>query len=209
MTFEAMMRDIVDYIKGLPASSCKIIIGSDSQVKSDTCFITAVIVHRLGKGARYYYRKKIHRKIISLRQKIFYETALSLEVGGMVHRYFAVEGLDDLDVEIHIDVGVHGEVAGTAEIKPGQKVQKSGRTTGLTSGKVKSVGTTLQVEMKNDEKVWFSDQVVAEMASQPGDSGALILNPERKAVGLLFAGSDKLTVFNRIGTVLDRLGVEL
>jgi hypothetical protein len=65
------------------------------------------------------------------------------------------------------------------------------------------------VEMKNDEKVWFSDQVVAEMASQPGDSGALILNPERKAVGLLFAGSDKLTVFNRIGTVLDRLGVEL
>ena len=109
MTFEAMMRDIVDYIKGLPASSCKIIIGSDSQVKSDTCFITAVIVHRLGKGARYYYRKKIHRKIISLRQKIFYETALSLEVGGMVHRYFAVEGLDDLDVEIHIDVGVHGE----------------------------------------------------------------------------------------------------
>jgi hypothetical protein len=109
MSFEAMMGDIVDYIQGLPSSSCKIIVGSDSQVKSDTCFITAVIVHRLGKGARYYYRKKIHRKIISLRQKIFYETALSLEVGGAVHRYFADGGLDDLDVEIHIDVGIHGE----------------------------------------------------------------------------------------------------
>ena len=102
-----------------------------------------------------------------------------------------------------------GEVAGTADIKPGQKVQKSGRTTGLTGGKVKSVGTTLQVEMKEDEKVWFSDQVVAVMDSQPGDSGALILDLNRKAVGLLFAGSDKLTVFNRISTVLDRLEVEL
>lgn len=109
LDFEEMMRDIIKYIKGLPTSSYKIIIGSDSQVKSETCFITAVIVHRLGKGARYFYRKKTQRKIKSLRQKIFYETALSLEVGGMVHRFFADEGFDDLDVEIHIDVGIHGE----------------------------------------------------------------------------------------------------
>jgi len=109
MDFKEMMRDIVAYIKGLPTSSYKIIIGSDSQVKSDTSFVTAVIVHRLGKGARYYYRKKTQRKIKSLRQKIFYETALSLEVGGMVHRYFAESGFDDLSVEIHIDIGAYGE----------------------------------------------------------------------------------------------------
>lgn len=109
LNFEEMMNDIVLYIKGIPTSSYKIIIGSDSQVKSETSFITAVIVHRLGKGARYYYRKKTQRKIKSLRQKIFYETALSLEVGGMVHKFFADEGFDDLNVEIHIDVGMQGE----------------------------------------------------------------------------------------------------
>ncbi len=112
MDFEEMMADIIRYIKGLPTSAYKIIIGSDSMVKNDTCFITAIVVHRLGKGARYYYHKKIQRKIKSLRQKIFYETALSLEVGGMVHKYFADFGFDDvdeLDVEIHIDVSVHGE----------------------------------------------------------------------------------------------------
>lgn len=109
MSFEEMMDDIVSYIRGLPSSSYKIIIGSDSQVKNETCFITAVIVHRMGKGARYYYSKKTQRKIKSLRQKIFYETALSLEIGGLVHRYFAEEGYDDLDVEIHIDIGMHGE----------------------------------------------------------------------------------------------------
>lgn len=101
-----------------------------------------------------------------------------------------------------------GEISGVADIKAGQKVQKSGRTTGLTRGIIKSISTTLQVEMKEEEKIWFSDQVVTDMASQPGDSGALILDEDRKVVGLLFAGSDKLTVFNRIGNVVDRLGIE-
>lgn len=109
MSFGEMMADIIDFITGLPLSSHKIIIGSDSQVKEDTCFITAVIVHRLGKGARYYYRKKRQRKIESLRQKIFYETALSLEVGSMVTKEFADSGHADLNVEIHIDVGHNGE----------------------------------------------------------------------------------------------------
>ncbi|MCL6610415.1 MAG: ribonuclease H-like YkuK family protein [Peptococcaceae bacterium] len=109
LTFEEMMADIAGYITGLPTSSYKVIIGSDSQVKTDMCYITAVVVHRQGKGARYYYRKKIQRKIKSLRQKIFYETALSLEVGGMVANYLAESGLDDLEVEIHIDIGRQGE----------------------------------------------------------------------------------------------------
>jgi len=101
-----------------------------------------------------------------------------------------------------------GDLAGVTEVKPGSVVQKSGRTTGITTGKVKSIGTTLQVEMKEEEKVWFIDQVVTEMASQPGDSGALVLDMERRAAGLLFAGSDKLTIFNRIANVVDRLGIE-
>ncbi|RJQ27494.1 MAG: hypothetical protein C4589_08255 [Peptococcaceae bacterium] len=109
MSFEEMMTDITGYIKGLPTSLYKIIIGTDSQVKSETSFITAVIVHRIGKGARYYYHKKTHRKIKSLRQKIFHETSLSLELGGMVARFFARSGYEDMKVEIHIDVGNNGE----------------------------------------------------------------------------------------------------
>jgi len=109
LNFQGMTDEIISYIKGLPTSSYKIIIGSDSQVKRETSFVTAVIVHRLGKGARYFFRKKTHRKIKSLRQKIFYETALSLEVGSMVTEFFSDSGFDDLNVEIHIDVGTHGE----------------------------------------------------------------------------------------------------
>jgi hypothetical protein len=109
LLFDEMMADIVGYITNLPTLQYKVIIGSDSQVKHESYFITAVIVHRLGKGARYYYRKKLHRKIKSLRQKIFYETSLSLEVGSLVAKYLVECGLDDLEVEIHIDVGRQGE----------------------------------------------------------------------------------------------------
>lgn len=101
-----------------------------------------------------------------------------------------------------------GNIKGVSDIGPGGKVLKSGRTSGLTRGVVKSVGTTLQVEMDDEEKVWFSDQVVCDMPSRPGDSGALVLSEDFHAVGLLFAGSEKLTIFNRITNILERLGIE-
>ncbi|ACX53187.1 protein of unknown function DUF458 [Ammonifex degensii KC4] len=110
LDFETMMAEIIDYIRGLPSSAYKVIIGSDSQVfQGETHFITAVIVHRLGKGARYFYQRRTNRRIRSLRQRIFYETSLSLEVGSMVSKALAAAGLENLKVEIHIDVGTHGE----------------------------------------------------------------------------------------------------
>lgn len=109
LSFVEMMQDIHMYIKGLPSSSYKIIVGTDSMVRDNTCFITAVVVHRLGKGARYYYRKKQQNKIKSIRQKIFYETALSLELGGQIAKQFSENGYSEMPVEIHIDVGTQGE----------------------------------------------------------------------------------------------------
>lgn len=100
-----------------------------------------------------------------------------------------------------------GEVGIISVAKPGDNVQKSGRTTALTKGKVKSVGTILQVEMREGEKFWFSDQVVADLPSQPGDSGSLILKENRDVVGLLFAGSERMTVFNQIINVMEHLAI--
>jgi len=101
-----------------------------------------------------------------------------------------------------------GPVRGTAEVKPGDTVKKSGRTTGLTTGRVIAVGTSLKVLMENDQEAWFGDQVVSDMKSGPGDSGSLMLNTEDQAVGLLFAGSDQYTVFNRIQNVIDALQID-
>lgn len=108
ITFEEMMLNITQYINSEANFHYKLVVGSDSQVHSETCLITAIVIHREGKGAKYYYQKKTYRKIESLRQKIFYETALSLEMASLITNYLEENDLADLDMEIHVDVGRKG-----------------------------------------------------------------------------------------------------
>jgi len=94
-----------------------------------------------------------------------------------------------------------------AEAEPGMTIIKSGRTTGVTKGTVKVVNATVSVEMGDGTEAEFHDQILASEMSQGGDSGALGVNERRQAVGLLFAGSDKVTVFNKIQNVMDKLDI--
>lgn len=100
-----------------------------------------------------------------------------------------------------------GTVTGTAEAEVGMEVVKSGRTTGVTTGDVKAIHAAVQVDMGDGEQAVFEDQIVASPMSQGGDSGALVLDKKNRAVGLLFAGSDKATVFNRIQNVMEELDI--
>ncbi|HTD80776.1 MAG TPA: hypothetical protein VK723_01370, partial [Thermoplasmata archaeon] len=96
---------------------------------------------------------------------------------------------------------------GIAEAGVGTTVRKSGRTTGVTEGKI--VATDATVEVDYDRYVaTFTDQLVAGPMSQGGDSGSLLLDDHGRAVGLLFAGSDRTTVFNRASRVAEALGIE-
>lgn len=110
LTFEQMFEDMVTYVRGTPDHPCKIIIGSDSHARDEgLLFVTAIILHRVGKGARYYYKKKKQMKITSLRQKIFYETSLSLAAASRLAEKLALVGLEKTDLEIHLDVGQKGD----------------------------------------------------------------------------------------------------
>ena len=98
-------------------------------------------------------------------------------------------------------------VPGLAEAGVGLRVRKSGRTTGVTEGKILATDATVEVDY--DEHVaTFTDQLVAGPMSQGGDSGSLLLDEQGRAVGLLFAGSDRTTVFNRADRVAEALGIE-
>jgi predicted RNase H-related nuclease YkuK (DUF458 family) len=67
------------------------------------------VVHRLGKGARYFYHRRSQRRIVHLRQRIFFEASLSLGLAGRIAERFAQDGHAGLDVEIHLDVGPNGD----------------------------------------------------------------------------------------------------
>ncbi|MDW7652111.1 MAG: ribonuclease H-like YkuK family protein [Bacillota bacterium] len=111
LTLDETYAEVTTYIDEKPKEQYKLIIGTDSQphYQKDVCFVTAIIIHRVGKGARYFYRKQNHRYMESLRQRIYYETFLSLEVATLITAKLAENGHSRLNIEIHLDVGEVGE----------------------------------------------------------------------------------------------------
>lgn len=107
--FKDLVLDILDYVSEDTAYSYKLIAGSDSHpCPNGTCFVSAIIIHRQGKGARYYYKKQITNRIDSISQRIFLETSLSLELADRLSIGLREHGREDMKVEIHLDVGIHG-----------------------------------------------------------------------------------------------------
>lgn len=96
----------------------------------------------------------------------------------------------------------------TTPAKLGMAIQKSGRTTGYTTGKVKDTSATVKVNYGRKVAV-FRNQILTTNISGGGDSGSLVLDMNRRAVGLLFAGSQVITIINPISEVLKLLDIEL
>lgn len=109
VTFEELFEDVIRYIEEAPDCGYRVIIGTDSQYGAETCFVTAIVVHRRGRGARYYYTREKEKVSRSLRQRIFYETSRSLGIASLLAERLAESGYADFDVEIHLDVGENGQ----------------------------------------------------------------------------------------------------
>jgi hypothetical protein len=116
-----------------------------------------------------------------------------------------------------------GRLQGTAgaPVEIGDGVSKIGRTTDMTQGRVTAFEVDNVVIGYDLGNLRFDNQIEIEGAantpfSQGGDSGALIVNSNLQAVGLLFAGSDQggangqgVTYANPIRPVFDALAVDL
>lgn len=101
-----------------------------------------------------------------------------------------------------------GEVQGVTVPELGMNVKKSGRTTGVTTGSIKVLNVTADVNYGGGRILRFENQIYTTKLSEGGDSGSLVLDENNMAVGLLFAGSDQGTLVNPIQTVLDWLKVK-
>ena len=102
-----------------------------------------------------------------------------------------------------------GPVRGTRPAELGLKVRKSGRSSGVTTGEVTVLDATITVGY-GERTARFAGQIVTTPMSRPGDSGSVLVEAGgSRAVGLLFAGSDQVTLHNPIESVLSALAVEL
>jgi len=100
-----------------------------------------------------------------------------------------------------------GTVNGTAEPVLGERVRKTGRTTGITNGTVDQINVTVNVNFGGGRVAMFTDQFMSGNMSAGGDSGSLAINDRGEAIGLLFAGSPSTTIFNRYSNVKAALGL--
>jgi hypothetical protein len=106
---------------------------------------------------------------------------------------------DILNIGIPSDVGM---------VTLGTPVQKSGRTSGLTSGEITQLDVTVSV-LYGSQIAVFRNQLMTGARSQGGDSGSAVLDMDKKVVGLLFAGSNTATIMNPIQLVLEALQVQV
>jgi hypothetical protein len=103
-----------------------------------------------------------------------------------------------------------------------QAVKKSGRTTGLSRSKISGLNATVSVAYDNEcaggatfTKIFTGQIIINNRGSKflaGGDSGSLMVedvDPNPRAVGLLFAGSSTLAVANPIDEILDFFGATM
>src|SRR3989338_8989999 len=112
------------------------------------------------------------------------------------------------DKDVSSEISSIGIPKGTAKGKVGLVIQKTGRTTDHTLGEIRDVSATVKVDYDGPVAL-FRNQILTSAMSQGGDSGSLVLDKRRRAVGLLFAGSDLVTICNPVQEVFKLLKCEL
>lgn len=91
-----------------------------------------------------------------------------------------------------------------------EQVQKTGRTTGYTVGKVVSINWTGRIGYSRG-KALFTDCILIEgdLFSQGGDSGSPIFDMNGNFIGILFAGSQTHTIVCKYTNIEIEAGMEL
>ncbi len=117
----------------------------------------------------------------------------------------AVGEFHDLDREIYWI----GYVKRIATVGVNAIVQKTGRTTSYTTGRVTAINATVNVNYGGGRVGKMCRQIVTTNMSAGGDSGSLLCDMNENAVGLLFAGSSSVTIHNDIRYVQALLGIRI
>jgi uncharacterized protein len=110
MTVDEVVQSVIDFMRLEPNRRYKVTIGTDSELlagkKAD--FVTAIVVHRVGNGGRYFWRRFELGKFHNLRDRIIREVLISLEVAEKVLSELKKSPLPEFEFEVHADVGMNG-----------------------------------------------------------------------------------------------------
>src|SRR3990167_3997437 len=82
LTLKSVVTEMTNFINADRKRSYKIIVGTDSELLSNkkADFVTALVIHRVGNGGRYFWRRVNIGSFYTLRDRILKEVLISLEV---------------------------------------------------------------------------------------------------------------------------------
>ena len=101
-----------------------------------------------------------------------------------------------------------GSPVGLAEPVIGKQVTKSGRSSGITEGRITAIEVTIQVNFGRGLIATFERQIATTPMLVAGDSGSVLV-ADNRVVGLGFAGSTQMSFANPIGKVFELLNLTL
>lgn len=109
LLFEDVVGELVEFLSRSPTARYQISIGSDSEVRGGTVeCISAIVIHRVGNGARYFWMRTVKEPFHSLRERIWHEAICSTSLARSVLDALTERDAWGGDIEVHIDVGQRG-----------------------------------------------------------------------------------------------------
>lgn len=123
LELEEVIADVVEYMGEFSRFGYQLIIGTDSQASTSTRekgakivdFVSAIVIHRVGRGGRYFWRRTHHEyhHPLSLKARMFTEANMSIELAitslQLFQEYLAKAHIEfEPRIEVHIDVGMNG-----------------------------------------------------------------------------------------------------
>lgn len=118
MSWEEALSRIVWFMSLDTNASYDVIIGTDSEaVNGHADFVSAIIVHKKGRGGVYFWGRQKVANLYSMKQRIWQEATISLALAQKLVDDFAAIGLFDtstalgtgFNLEIHVDIGPNGK----------------------------------------------------------------------------------------------------
>ena len=111
LTLSEVRLRILAFLAEKPSSSFRVVIGTDSQSKngSGVDLGTEIVVHRVGYGGIYFWKRRIEPGKMVLRTRMYQEALLSLSCAQEVIEICKEDGIMNYPLEIHVDIGPKGE----------------------------------------------------------------------------------------------------
>jgi len=109
MAFDDVISTVVSEMAKGSKERFALLIGTDSSTTADRLdLVSAIVLHKIGHGGRYFWTRTSERRAPSLRFKIWREAWLSLQLAQDVMRGLEAHSLLQVNLEIHVDIGENG-----------------------------------------------------------------------------------------------------